>query len=81
MPIAMNLYSADKGGVFQVTKLPNVGLLENIGLRKGTKVSVEHRYALGGPVLLNIEDSFSVAVGKDIATQITVGSMPNHELP
>lgn len=72
----VNLYTANAGNVFQVTKMPSIGLLENIGLRVGTKVSVRHRYALGGPVLLHVEDSFSVAIGKDIATHITVKEVP-----
>jgi len=68
----MNLYEAKKSGVFHVVSVPNVGLLQNLGLRVGTKVAVQSRYALGGPVLLRVEDSFAVAVGKDIATQIAV---------
>jgi len=76
----ISLYKAQKNTAFHVTSIPDVCLLQNLGLRKGTKVSVEHRYALGGPVLLNIEDSFCVAIGKDIATQITVGRMPHNEL-
>lgn len=75
--MSMSLYAADKAGVFQVSCVPDNGLLESIGLRVGTKISVQHRYALGGPVLINIEDSFSVAIGKDIATQITVGRLPD----
>ena len=77
----VNLYAAKKNTPLRVASVPDMGLLQNLGLRKGTKVWVEHRYALGGPVLLTIEDTFSVAVGKDIATQITVGRMPHHELP
>ncbi|MCL2376543.1 MAG: ferrous iron transport protein A [Defluviitaleaceae bacterium] len=68
----INLYEAKKNGVFQVTSVPDIGLLENLGLRNGTKVVVESRYALGGPVLLRIENTFAVAIGKDIATQIAV---------
>ena len=67
-----NLYEAKKNQVFQVASVPNIGLLENLGLRNGTKIVVESRYALGGPVLLRIENAFAVAIGKDIATQIAV---------
>jgi len=77
----VNLYTAKKNVTFQVASVPGVGLLENLGIRIGTKVLIQHRYAFGGPVLLDIEDSFSVALGKDIATQITVGEVPNHDLP
>jgi len=67
-----NLYEAKKNQVFQVASVPNIGLLENLGLRNGTKVVVQSRYALGGPVLLRVENTFAVAIGKDIATQIAV---------
>ena len=73
----MNLYTAQKGINLQVVHVPDVGLLKNLGLRQGTKISIKHRYALGGPVLLNVEESFVVAIGKDIATQITVGGIPH----
>jgi len=68
----MNLYQAKGNKTFHVTSVPNIGLLKNIGFRKGTKVSVEKRYAFGGPVLLKVEDAFAVAIGKDIATQVAV---------
>jgi len=68
----MNLYHAEKNGIFQVVAIPDTPLLQNLGLRIGTKISVQNRYALGGPVLLRVEDSFSIAIGKDIATLISV---------
>jgi Fe2+ transport system protein FeoA len=68
----INLYETKKNGTFHVVSVPDVGLLQSLGLRVGTKVRVESRYAFGGPVLLRVEDSFAVAVGKDIATQIAV---------
>ena len=67
-----NLYEAKQMGSFQVVSVPNIGLLENLGLRTGTQVMVQNRYSLGGPVLLRVENAFSVALGKDIAKQITV---------
>ncbi|MCL2236528.1 MAG: ferrous iron transport protein A [Defluviitaleaceae bacterium] len=68
----INLYEAKKSKAFQVVSVPAVGLLENLGLRTGTRVFIESRYALGGPVLLRVENTFAVALGKDIATQISV---------
>jgi Fe2+ transport system protein FeoA len=70
MPI--NLYSANRLSDLLVVSVPANGLLENIGLRTGARVSVQNRYALGGPVLLRVEDAYSVALGKDIAVQIGV---------
>jgi len=68
----INLYEAKRNEVFHVVSIPNVGLLQNLGVREGTKIVVQSRYKLGGPVLVRVEDSFAVAVGKDIATQIAV---------
>ena len=67
-----NLYEAKKDTTFQVASVPNIGLLKNLGLRVGTQVKMQSRYAFGGPVLLRVEDTFAVAIGKDIATQIAV---------
>ena len=67
-----NLYQAKKNGSFQVDSMPDISLLESLGVRVGTRVTIQNRYALGGPVLLRVEDAFEVAVGKDIATQIAV---------
>jgi len=73
-----NLYQAPKNGTFKVIFTPNIKLLKNLGLRAGTKLAVQNRYALGGPILLRVEDSYSIAIGKDIATQIAVEGI-NHE--
>lgn len=70
--VVINLYEAGKGNSYLVDSVPKIGLLENLGLRVGTQVTVQSRYALGGPVLLRVEDTFAVAIGKDIATQIAV---------
>lgn len=67
-----NLYSAEKSGKFQITHVPNIGLLENMGLRNGAQLTVQNRYIMGGPVLVRVEDAYSVALGKDIAIQIGV---------
>jgi hypothetical protein len=68
----MNLYEVKKHGAFQVASVPNIGLLQNLGLRIGTQFTVQNRFALGGPVILRVENAYSVAIGKDIATQIAV---------
>jgi len=71
--IPSNLYEAkNKGKTFQVTSVPNIGLLKNMGLRTGVNITVQNRYALGGPVLLRVEGAYSVALGKDIAKQISI---------
>jgi len=67
-----NLYAAKKGSTFKVVSVANIALLESLGVRLGTTIAVQNRYIFGGPVLLRIEDSYSVAIGKNIATQILV---------
>ena len=67
-----NLYEAKGNRIFRVDSVPNIGLLKNLGLRVGTQVTVQSRYSFGGPVLLRVENTFAVAIGKDIATQIAV---------
>ena len=68
----VNLYEAKKDIYFSIATVPNIGLLNSLGLRVGTRLSIKNRYPFGGPLLLNVEDAFSVAIGKDIATQIAV---------
>jgi len=72
-----NLYEASKtksqkNKPLKIVSVPNIALLQGLGLRTNTKVSIHTRYALGGPVLLRVEDTFAVAIGKDIATQIII---------
>ena len=69
---SVNLYEAKKDTCFSIATVPNIGLLNSLGLRVGTRVYIKNRYPLGGPLLLYVEDAFSVAIGKDIATQIAV---------
>jgi hypothetical protein len=66
------LYEAKKKNEFIVAKTPDIALLKNLGIRAGTRIKIQHRYALGGPVLLWVEGTYTVAVGKDIAKQIEV---------
>ena len=75
MVLSTNLYEAQSTASLKVTSVPDIGLLESMGLRPGTTVRVENRYVLGGPVLLRVEDTYSIAIGKDIATQIAVSEV------
>ena len=67
-----NLYEVSDKCTFQVVSVPNIALLQNLGLRAGTQATLQNRYKLGGPVLLRVEDTYSIALGKDIAEQIAV---------
>ena len=75
----ISLYDAKKADILRIVAVPENDTLENLGLRVGTLVRIQNRYALGGPVLLRVEDAYSVAVGKDIARQITVGEIVDYE--
>ena len=68
----MSLYEAHKQGSFQVASVPHMPLLKNLGLRPGTHITVQHRYSLGGPVVLRVEGAYDLALGKDIARKVTV---------
>ena len=68
----INLYEAKKASTLQVVSIPNIGLLENLGLYVGTEIVIQNRYRFGGPVLLRVRDAYQVAIGKDIAKQVTV---------
>ncbi|MCL1993439.1 MAG: ferrous iron transport protein A [Spirochaetes bacterium] len=72
MTFSTNLYEASKNSELEVISVPNIALLKSLGLRSGSKVELKTRYSLGGPVLLSVEGAYSVAIGKDIATQIAV---------
>ena len=67
-----NLYEATIHKALEVVSVPSIGLLKNLGIRCGVNIVVENRYSFGGPVLLKVEGAYSVAIGKDIATQIAV---------
>jgi len=67
----INLYKADKNKIYQVINAPD-GLLESMGVRSGVRVEIKNRYVLGGPVLLRVEDAYSIAIGKDVAKGIQV---------
>jgi len=75
---AINLYEARKKGTFHVKNVPDVGLLKSLGLRVGSKVTVQNRYLFGGPVLLRIDGNYTIAIGKDIAQKIAVGEVSHH---
>jgi len=73
--LSESLYTTKSNEVLTIVSVPSIALLECMGLRVGTQIKIKHKYAFGGPVLLKVEDSFLVAVGKDIAKQVVV-SLP-----
>ena len=67
-----NLYEANLSEPYFVVSAPEITLLENLGIRLGMQVSILNRYSFGGPVLLCVDNAYTVALGKDIATLIFV---------
>jgi len=69
--LELNLYDIKSRGLLIVVGVPDIGLLDGMGVRVGTQIQIQHRYGWGGPVLLRVEDAYTIAIGKDIARQIT----------
>lgn len=65
------LYSSEKGKNYLVTQIPDISLLENLGIFVGSQILKKRTYKLGGPVLVEI-DTREVAIGKEIAKLIKV---------
>ena len=74
-----NLYAAKKRISLEIISAPDIALLNGLGIRKGVKIEIQDRYAFGGPVLLKAEDAYCIAVGKDIASRITVEELKTCE--
>ncbi len=66
-----SLYHVKKNQSYKITAVPDIALLDSLGMHTDTIITLQNRYALGGPVLLRV-DTCTVALGKDIAQQIMV---------
>jgi hypothetical protein len=75
----INLYLARKKSEYIITEIPEIPLLNSLGIRSGTRIKLLNRYVLGGPVLLRVEGAYTVALGKDIAGLITVSQVSYNE--
>ncbi len=67
------LSSGSKGYVVEV---PENNLLAALGVREGKTIKVENIQPLGGPMVIEI-NSRSLAIGREVAEQIKVGSLEN----
>ena len=72
MKKVFNLYEAKISKPFFVVSAPEITLLENLGIRQGMQICILNRYRFGGPVLLWVDNAYTVALGKDIAMMIFV---------
>lgn len=66
-----SLYGAECSKNYRISKMPQIPLLESLGVYQGGVVGKIATYPFGGPVLLLI-DHREVAVGKKVAKQIQV---------
>ncbi|NLN14404.1 MAG: ferrous iron transport protein A [Tissierellia bacterium] len=67
----MPIYSLNKDTSCRIVSIPNVSLLESLGIRKGIKVKLKNKQPLGGPVVVQM-GTRNIAIGRDIANQIMV---------
>lgn len=67
----MELYNCTNDETYQVIAVPDMALLNNLGVFVGAKILKKTTYKMGGPVLVLI-NSREVAIGKDLATKIQV---------
>lgn len=67
----MELYTSPNEQTYQVTTVPDMALLNTLGVFVGSKIVKKTTYKMGGPVLVLV-GSREVAIGKDLAVQIQV---------
>lgn len=65
------LYAVENEKKYKITSVPDVSLLQMLGVFEGSVVSKKNTYGFGGPVLLVI-DAREVAIGKNYAQKILV---------
>lgn len=68
---SITLYDVKKSKKCRVKSIPDIPLLESLGISNDTIITVNNKYAFGGPVLLKV-DTATIAVGKDVAEKILV---------
>ncbi len=67
----MELYNSNNDEWYQVIDIPDMALLNTLGVFVGAKILKKFTYKMGGPVLILI-NSREVAIGKDLALKIQV---------
>ena len=67
----MSLYTMKKNSRCIIESLPQVPLLDSLGLRMGSTIEVQSRQPMGGPVVVRLGNR-SVAVAREYAEQMIV---------
>lgn len=68
-----NLYNVKVGEYYRVKSAPEAPMINTLGIYVGGMLMKKTTYSFGGPVLVDINGR-EVAIGKEIASQITVES-------
>lgn len=66
-----SIYEVKNNKVYVIQDVPDIKLLNSLGIRKNVRVLKKHSYRLGGPVVIKVDTS-EIALGKDIAEKILV---------
>lgn len=69
--IKNSLYTVPDNRDYTISSVPDVKILNSLGIFPGSTVRKKKKYGLGGPVLINLATR-ELALGKDIATAILV---------
>ncbi len=67
----LDLYTAEINKTYLVNTMPEIDLLNSLGVFEGAEIFKKSTYKMGGPVLILI-DNREVAIGKDTALLINV---------
>lgn len=66
-----SLYTVPDDCCYKVSEVPDVSLLDSLGIFPGTVVCKKKRFRFGGPVLVKLATR-EIALGKDVADAILV---------
>ncbi|MCL2222156.1 MAG: ferrous iron transport protein A [Oscillospiraceae bacterium] len=72
MASEISLHKAKTNNIYNVVAVPEMELLKSLGIRAGATLRVICHYPLGGPTLVCVEDCATVAVGKDVASLVSL---------
>jgi Fe2+ transport system protein FeoA len=66
-----SLYAVPDNCNYTISNVPDVRILNSLGVFPGSVIRKKKRYGLGGPVLINLATR-ELALGKDVAEAILV---------
>ena len=75
----MLLYQGKKDYYYVIKELPDLQLLNILGVRKGIKIHIETKQPLGGPVVIKVGNR-NIAIAKTIAKQMHIEELMLEEV-